>query len=62
MTFDGSQQGLRWRRRHSAVLKKSKKGQPEGCPFAIDLIGNAGVDYSLMVTTMPAPTVRPPSR
>ncbi|RWE06118.1 MAG: hypothetical protein EOS23_31885, partial [Mesorhizobium sp.] len=62
MSFDGSQQGFAMAPQALGCAKKKQKGQPEDCPFAIDLIGNAGVDYSLMVTTMPAPTVRPPSR
>ncbi|WP_245267197.1 hypothetical protein, partial [Mesorhizobium sp. LSJC268A00] len=39
----------------------NEKGRPEGRPYPFRS-GDAGLDYSLMVTTMPAPTVRPPSR
>ncbi|WP_292147834.1 hypothetical protein, partial [Mesorhizobium sp.] len=56
----------------ATALKQSAKylhrGAPEtkkGGPRAALSLSNpaaAGLDYSLMVTTMPAPTVRPPSR
>ncbi|WP_292391880.1 hypothetical protein, partial [Mesorhizobium sp.] len=39
---------------------ETKKGGPKtALPCRT---GNSRIDYSLMVTTMPAPTVRPPSR
>ncbi|WP_287141382.1 hypothetical protein, partial [Mesorhizobium sp.] len=44
-------------------VRNKQKGQPEDHPFCIRSDRpNAGAHYSLMVTTMPAPTVRPPSR
>ncbi|WP_292235678.1 hypothetical protein, partial [Mesorhizobium sp.] len=39
---------------------ETKKGGPSDRPFPSHR--QCRIDYSLMVTTMPAPTVRPPSR